>query len=139
MNQLYKSRSDRVVAGVAGGLGRYLRVEPILVRLFFVLLALGDGIGLLLYIILAVVMPEAPAGSEVELEGEAARPTELDRGRNTAVIGGGLILMGGYFLLRTMDVPFIPWFSLSDLWPVLLVVAGVALLWRQRHEQVPGG
>lgn len=137
MSTLYRSRSDRVVAGVAGGLGRTLRIDPILVRLFFVLLALGDGIGLLLYLILAVIMPEAPEGAE-----EAMAPNErvrADPERNRTLIGGGLMLLGLFFLMQTLAAPFLPRFDLGELWPLLLILAGAALLWRNHQEQALGG
>jgi phage shock protein C len=62
--QLRRSRHDRVFFGVAGGLGNYLNIDPVLVRLLFVLLTLSGGHGLLIYLVLAILMPEereAPA------------------------------------------------------------------------------
>jgi phage shock protein C len=53
--------SDRIVAGVCSGLGDYFRVEPLLVRIVFVILALANGIGLLLYLVLWLLM-DAPTG-----------------------------------------------------------------------------
>ena len=44
--------------GVAGGLAEYFNVDPVLIRLAFVLLVLGHGSGLLLYLVLAILMPE---------------------------------------------------------------------------------
>jgi phage shock protein PspC (stress-responsive transcriptional regulator) len=137
MNKLYRSRSERVIAGVAGGLGRYLRIEPILVRLFFILLALGDGIGVLLYIILALVIPEAPESAVEALEVPDAG-SGVDERRSTTLIGGGLLLLGMFFLMQTLNVPFFPWFGLEELWPLLLIAAGAALLWRQHQEQQEG-
>ena len=58
--RLYRSRTDRQLAGVCRGLGEYFGVDPTIVRLIFVVLALAGGPGLLLYIILALVIPEAP-------------------------------------------------------------------------------
>ena len=55
--RLTKSKSNRMLFGVCGGLGEYFGVDPTLVRLVFVLLALVDGIGIVLYIILAIIMP----------------------------------------------------------------------------------
>ncbi|MFL7838842.1 MAG: PspC domain-containing protein [Candidatus Promineifilaceae bacterium] len=51
---------DRMVAGVAGGLGDYFGIDPTLVRILFVLLTLlgGGGLGILLYIVLWIIMPE---------------------------------------------------------------------------------
>lgn len=57
--KLYRSRTDRMVAGVCGGLAKYLGIDTTLVRLAFALLILaGVGSPLLIYFILAVVMPE---------------------------------------------------------------------------------
>ena len=135
MNKLYRSRSDRVVAGVAGGIARYLGIETIFVRLFFILLAISDGIGLALYILLAILMPEAPeSADEPLLEGEIE-----DHPANSTIIEAGLVLLGLYFLIRTLGVTFLPWFSLGQLWPLLLILGGAALLWRQGQEQHVGG
>lgn len=58
--RLYRSRTDRQLAGVCGGLGEYFGIDPTVIRLLFVLFALAGGPGLILYIILALVVPEAP-------------------------------------------------------------------------------
>ena len=58
--KLVRSQTESRLAGVCGGLGEYLNIDPTLVRLFFVLLALTGGHGVLLYLILCVIMP--PAG-----------------------------------------------------------------------------
>ena len=57
--KLYRSRNDSRIAGVCGGLGEYLEIDPTLVRLIFVLLALTGGHGVLLYIILWLIVPYA--------------------------------------------------------------------------------
>jgi phage shock protein C len=56
--RLYKSRTDRMIAGVCGGLAEYFDVDPVLVRLLFLLLGFLTGIGFLIYPILWIVMPE---------------------------------------------------------------------------------
>lgn len=56
-NRLAKSPTDRMIAGVCGGLGEYFDIDPVLVRLIFVLLAF-TGVGVLAYITLWIVMPE---------------------------------------------------------------------------------
>jgi len=55
---LYRSRDDRMLAGVCGGIGEYFALDPTLVRLVFVLLAVFTGIGVLAYIVLWIVVPE---------------------------------------------------------------------------------
>jgi phage shock protein C len=61
MKKLYRSRSDRRLAGVCGGLAAYLNIDPTLIRLLFVLGLLLVGGTLLAYIILMIVIPEEPA------------------------------------------------------------------------------
>lgn len=56
--QLVRSQDDRMLFGVSGGLAEYLNIDPVLVRLFFVLLALSTGWGFIIYILLAILMPE---------------------------------------------------------------------------------
>ncbi len=56
--KLIRSSSEKMLFGVAGGLAEYLGVDPVLVRLFFVLFALSTGWGLIAYIALALIMPE---------------------------------------------------------------------------------
>ena len=58
--RLYRSRKNRQIAGVCGGIADYLAIDPTLVRLFWALFALAGGPGLVLYIVLAAIMPEEP-------------------------------------------------------------------------------
>ena len=72
--KLYRSRSDRMIGGVAGGLADYLNMDPTVVRLLFVLFALAGGPGLLVYIVMLIVVPEEPltgAASESVVEADA--------------------------------------------------------------------
>ena len=62
-DRLYRSQSDRVIAGVAGGLAAWLRIDPSIVRVGWVVLAvLTGGIFLLVYIVMMIVVPLAPDG-----------------------------------------------------------------------------
>jgi phage shock protein PspC (stress-responsive transcriptional regulator) len=59
--RFYRSKQDRWIAGVAGGLGEYFDIDPILVRLAFIFMAtMGGGTGVILYIILALFVEENP-------------------------------------------------------------------------------
>jgi len=81
MKRLYRSRDDRIIAGVAGGIGQYFGIDPTLVRLAFVAFTLaGGGSGLLAYLILAVLMPLEPAPGMVAGEAPtAAQPAAAHR------------------------------------------------------------
>jgi len=58
--RLYLSSTDRKIAGVCGGLGEWLEIDPVFIRLAFVLLALAGGLGVLLYVLLWILVPRAP-------------------------------------------------------------------------------
>ena len=56
--KLARSSSDRMLFGVAGGVAAYLNIDPVLVRLFFVLLTISTGYAPIIYLLLALLMPE---------------------------------------------------------------------------------
>lgn len=56
--RLYRSRTDRQIAGVCSGLAEYFDLDPSIVRLIFLLMTVMGGPGLILYIVLAIVVPE---------------------------------------------------------------------------------
>ena len=58
--RLYRSRTDKKLAGVCGGLGEYLNMDPTIIRLIWVLISLAAGSGLIAYLICALVIPEKP-------------------------------------------------------------------------------
>ncbi|KPU62888.1 phage shock protein [Thermococcus sp. EP1] len=69
--KLYRSRKNRMLFGVCGGLAEYFNVDPTLVRILFIILLIGSvGTAVLLYLLLAVVMPEEPkkGGEEIGKE-----------------------------------------------------------------------
>ena len=70
--RLMRSETDRMIAGVCGGLAAYLGVDPVLVRLAFVILLLASGVGLGIYVILWIVMPTPSRGQpEIRIMDEA--------------------------------------------------------------------
>jgi phage shock protein C len=60
--KLYRSRTDRKLAGVCGGLAQYFNADPTLIRVLFVVLALLGGPGLVIYLVLWILVPEEPQG-----------------------------------------------------------------------------
>jgi phage shock protein PspC (stress-responsive transcriptional regulator) len=61
--RLYRSRTDRKLWGVCGGLGEYFNVDPVIFRIVFVVSIFFASAGIIAYIIMAIIVPEAPAGS----------------------------------------------------------------------------
>ena len=72
-DRLYRSRDDRMLAGVAGGLARVMDADPSIIRVVWVVVTvLSGGIGLLVYIVMAIVVPEAPDGWDAARSSAAA-------------------------------------------------------------------
>lgn len=64
--KLYRSKTDKQVAGVCGGLAEYLKIDSSIVRIIWALIALTAGVGVLLYIVCALVIPERPDNDIVD-------------------------------------------------------------------------
>jgi len=78
--KLYRSREDRMIAGVCGGLGEYFEVDPTLIRLLFVFGTFATGSGLLwVYLIMMIIVPEYVPPSEDVVKGQAV-DVEEDNG-----------------------------------------------------------
>lgn len=124
-NKLYRSRSDTTVAGVCGGLGRYLGIDSTWVRLVFVFLSFYNLLGVWVYLVLALVMPLASEEEDISI------PVPFrDNREATRLIGGGLMVLGTLALLSNVRLPWIAWFSIHKMWPVLMISVGVLLLMR---------
>jgi phage shock protein PspC (stress-responsive transcriptional regulator) len=123
--RLERSSTDRMVAGVAGGLARYFDIHPAVFRVGFVVLTLLGGSGILIYAAAAVVMP-----AEGEDDSIATRALRQRRDRPWPLIGLGLVAVAAAVLLS--DASF---WSHGDLWLVLLLVGG-AILWVTRQGQL---
>lgn len=117
--RLYRSERSKVIAGVCGGLGEYFAIDPVFLRIIMVLLVFANGIGLIAYIVCWIAMPRQPEDSVVA---EAKPPAQW----HLYLPGLILIVVGVVFLFDQ----FFWWFSWRYVWPVLLIAAGVALIWR---------
>jgi len=157
--RLYRSITDRKFAGVAGGLAEYFVMDPLLIRLAFVILTLAGGGGLLIYVVLWIVTPENPyrvqptgnnqgpdfqqsnpgssgftetspgytsneTKTDPDLSATVPGPQTKERSKGSLIGGLVLITLGSLFLADE----FIPEINFGDLWPVILIVIGVGLL-----------
>lgn len=124
-NHLYRSVKDRKIAGVAGGIGEYLEIDPAIVRLVWLLAILFGGAGFLAYIIAWIVIPEEKVITNEDLREEtvpATGRTELTGG--LTFLGILLIVLGIYFLIKQ----FIPFGLLNYFWPIIIISLGIFLL-----------
>ena len=121
--ELHRSRSDRMLAGVCGGLGEYFNVNPVFYRVGFVILTLLGGAGILVYGACALVIPAAG-----ERESVASDVLRNHRQRPVAVVGLLLVVAAGVALLSHMSLHF----HSSAFWALVLIV-GAVLIWAQRR------
>jgi len=112
-----RSRGERMIAGVCGGIGRYLGVDPVLLRIAFIVLALANGLGVIAYVVAWVAIPEERPGQPL-----AAAP-EPRREMGRLVLGGSLVVLGLVLLVDRLAP------NLDELfWPVAVVAVGVAVM-----------
>lgn len=134
--RLARSSTDRMIAGVCGGLATYLGIDSVLVRLAFVVLLFASGIGFPIYIILWIIMPQednvSKSGSEVIQEnieemGQTVSSSVSRIGR-PGTVGILLILFGLYFWFSQMG-----WLSWANgiFWPLVIIGLGIYLLARR--------
>ena len=145
--KLYRSTSDAMLGGVCGGLGEYFDIDSNLVRLVFIILAAPGGLGVFTYLALWLIVPEADSDERSSLGDRIRDGTDeiVDRARKigdtfraesrtsptaAALVGIALVLVGIGFLLRNLGVAWLRWISIGTLWPALIILVGVAFLWR---------
>lgn len=114
---LYRSRTDRWIAGVCGGLGDYFSVDANAIRLAFVVLALWQGVGLVLYLLLVIILPDEPV-RELALEQGLPPVSPEDEAQRRGRMLGAILLIGGVYLLVHS----------TDLFNTLLAERGVGVL-----------
>jgi phage shock protein C len=134
--QLVRSESDKMVAGVCGGLAAYLGLDPTLVRLAFVLLLFASGIGFPIYLVLWVIMPRGATAGESEAvvmqdnikEMKETVSAGANRLGQPVTVGIILIMLGFYFLFSQLG--WMGWMG-HLVWPLLIIGVGVWLLRRK--------
>lgn len=118
--RLERSRSDRWIAGVAGGIGHHIGVEPNVVRVALVVLSFAAGFGLVVYVLTWLLAP-----LEAETDGVETPPRRIRLPSLGRAVGIGLVIAGILALLWILGL----WFQGNLAWPVVLGAIGFAVLW----------
>ena len=150
--RLYRSTTDRMIGGVCGGLGAYLDIDPVLVRLFFVLLVIAGGSGVLIYLLLWILIPSEPSALAEDATVRTGAQEIADRARGLGdemrtsirnhnpqtalIIGAALVVLGAMFLVQNLHIGWLYWLDAGVLWPLLLIIGGAALVWRRTKGAV---
>ena len=130
IRRLYKSRTNRMIDGVCGGVAEYFGVDPTLVRIAWVLLIFPGGLGIILYIAGMILMPKNPAF----IMPTASTPPTVSSSSSHTFWGVLLVVVGMFWLMSNLGV-WHHWWGLS--WefflPVVLILAGVGFLFGGRN------
>lgn len=133
--RLYKSQTNKIIAGVCGGLAEYFDVDSVIMRVLFVLLAFFGGSGFILYIACWIIMPKNVPGGEGQNESGESKATNARKVFGIVLIFGGAILLfsnlGFFSFLHMWDI------SWSFVFPILLILLGMAIIYYRQTERPP--
>jgi len=157
--RLYRSRSNRMIWGICGGLAEYFDIDPTIVRIIAVLLLLAKGVGILAYIILAIVVPLEKSKAETPKETIKENVDEIagtarEFGREVRATFGedekksmtgnstkyrshiviGLIIIAVGLLLLLSNVNLLWWLRWTYLWPIPIIIVGLLIIFGARRK-----
>jgi len=135
--RLYRSQTVKVIAGVCGGMAEYFDVDPVIIRVLFILLTVFGGTGIVLYIASWIVMPRKPLDWTEKTE-ENSNSFPMSNVRK--IFGIGLMVLGAIILLANLG--FLSFFhfwnvSWSFVFPILLILLGMAIIYYKQTRNAP--
>jgi phage shock protein C len=131
VRRLERSRSQRILMGVCGGLAEYLRVDPDLIRVIWILSVLCGGVGIIPYVVAIFLLPE----------GDEDVPTARSGSLGARLVGLALIALAGVLFFKAFHLGWLgtqvfAFWTIRILLPMALLVAGVFLLWPRARGAV---
>lgn len=156
--RFHRSRTNRVIGGVAGGLAEYWNIDPVVARVLFIIIAMMTGIGFFLYIILWIIIPEEPyampnfgtdqktdhaGSSKPDSESDSGKESEKQNdfssfeykynyGNNVNTKSNGGRVFGGIALIGLglffLAERIFPYFDFEDFLPLVLIGIGIVLI-----------
>lgn len=131
--RLYKSQTNRIIAGVCGGLAEYFEVDAVIMRVLFVLLAFFGGSGFVLYLACWIIMPKQVSAVQAGTGTGGSRATNARKLFGIILIGAGVILLfsnlGFFSFLHFWGL------SWSFVFPILLILLGMAIIYYRQTER----
>jgi phage shock protein C len=155
VERLYRSSSERMVAGVCGGFGEYFGIDPTVVRVIFVLATIVTAflLGIAAYLALWLIIPNEESlggttresmrknveeiaqsarelGSEVQATLSGAKKADVSHVERLSLVGLVLVIVGILFLMGNLNP--LGWLHWDRLWALIVIAIGLFLLWRRR-------
>ncbi|MCX6730619.1 MAG: PspC domain-containing protein [Candidatus Roizmanbacteria bacterium] len=150
--RLLRDSTSKILAGVASGIARYFDVDPNIIRLLFIVLAVCGGSGVLIYILLWLLLPsdtsktvdgrdmfkenvqqmkEAVQEFAKEVKREAHQEVSDKKEKSQQSLGVILVIVGLIFLLTNLGL--LDFFIIKKLWPVLLIFLGILVVYKNEN------
>ena len=130
--KLKRSRANKVIGGVCGGIGEYFDIDPVFVRIIAVLLAFGSGgIGIIPYIIAMIIMPKDEVEFHVNEQGETVQVENAPRSYSSwnKYLPGLVLVCIGVLWLMPEHFTLILW---DEFLPLVLILGGLFLIFRKK-------
>ena len=133
--KLYKSSKNKIIGGVCGGIAEYFNIDPVIIRLIWIVLAIANSAFLILYLIGLVLIPKKNDEDEQE---------EVSGDKNAKlamIVGLGFIIWGAVKIAEKifdkLDIRLFPFdFSFSIIsWPLILIVIGIIVILLVRRNE----
>ena len=142
MKMVQRSQRHKIIGGVCGGIGEYFDIDPVFIRLLFVIVSFFYGVGIIAYIVLWIIIPSAPLESAYSTTEESAqtdyetentqnseiKPNENKNGKNTEkarfLVGIVLFLIGILILINEL----IPYIDENYIWSSVFIIIGAYLI-----------
>jgi signal transduction histidine kinase/phage shock protein PspC (stress-responsive transcriptional regulator) len=129
--ELRRDREHAIVAGVLAGVARRIGMDPVIVRVVFVVVTVATGgLAILGYALAWALMPTGDVPRAPVAAGSARRSVPKLPGNWRVALGVGLLTLGALLAFRELGI----WWSDALTWPLVLAAAGAALLWRQSRQ-----
>lgn len=144
--RLYRSKNNKILAGVCGGLAEYFGVDPTIIRIAYLVISLIISPlflgGVVIYIIAAIIIPQDEGsfpGNNTHKANEDFsenapnmgaddwnKQVNYDAGKNRIMLGAALVVIGALFLLKQL----ISWFNYKYIIPLIVVGVGIYIIYK---------
>lgn len=125
--KLFRSSTDRVIAGVCGGIAEYFNIDSTIVRVCFALLILSGGVGVLAYIVFWMIIPVAGSTQE----SDASHTVTGNKTSNRRTVFGVIVLAIGIIALANTLFPH-GWLHWDMVWAIAIILVGLSIMIKRK-------
>ncbi len=125
--RLYRSNSNRILGGVCGGIAEYFSVDPVIIRLIWIVFTVIYGFGVFLYLIAWVIIPRSPEDHSPPNQGNGASPLDMASQKALVALGLILVLVGVLEATRLSD-PIKALAAIAFSFPFVFIWLGILVI-----------